>query len=243
MRGREFIKWFWRGGADGKTPWIRRTFAIVFLYTVIAPVFFILLFRFVPVPFTPQMIIDVAQGKEVHYSWRGWHAINPVLARAVIGAEDQGFCTHDGFDWKAIEKALKNNERGRKLRGGSTISQQAARTIFMTPVRNWARKGIEAYLTVLLEFFWPKERIMLAYLNLVDWGTGNYGAEAAAQSYFGTSAGGLSTRQAARLAAILPNPHKWRADSPGPYVSRRATRLIGRASYVRRDNLDFCVRQ
>jgi monofunctional biosynthetic peptidoglycan transglycosylase len=237
-----FLKWYWRGDEEGRTPWVRRTLAVILFYTVVLPVCLIIIFRFLPVPFTPQMVIDAFTGQEVHYSWRGWHAINPALGRAVIAAEDQNFCRHNGFDWKAIEKALKNNERGRKVRGGSTISQQTARTVFMTPVRNWARKGIEAYLTVLIEFFWPKERILLVYLNLVDWGHGNYGAEAAAQAYFGTSAGDMSSAQAARLAAILPSPDKWRADRPGRYVARRATKLVGRSSYVRRDGLDFCVR-
>jgi len=242
MRRRGFLNWYWNGTPKGRTPWLRRLVGVVLALTVVLPIVLILLFRFVPVPFTPQFAIDFVSGQPVHYAWRGSSKISPMLARAVIAAEDQNFCRHNGFDWDAIEKAFHNNTRGGKLRGGSTISQQTARSLFLTPARTWLRKGTEAYLTVLLEFFWPKERILLAYLNLVDWGHGNYGAEAAAQSYFDTSARDLSRYQAARLAAILPSPDKWRADRPGPYVVQRTETLMARSRQVQRDNLDFCVR-
>ena len=110
--------------------------------------------------------------------------ISPYLGRAVIASEDQRFCSHHGFDWTSIDKAIAAHERGARLRGASTISQQTARTIFLLPIRSWARKGVEAWLTVMLEALWPKRRILTAYLNLVDWGHGNFGAEAAAQAYF-----------------------------------------------------------
>jgi monofunctional glycosyltransferase len=181
-------------------------------------------------------------GKGVHYIWSD--DISPRLERAVIAAEDQNFCRHNGFDWAAIDKAMKDYKRNpdRRLRGASTISQQTARTLFLVPMRSWIRKGLETYLTVLIEAFWPKKRILTAYLNLVDWGDGIFGAEAAARSYFGTDASSLTSAQAARLAAILPNPHRWRAARPGRYVARRAASLQGRSAMVVRDGLNFCVK-
>jgi monofunctional biosynthetic peptidoglycan transglycosylase len=128
------------------------------------------------------------------------------------------------------------------MRGASTISQQTARTLFLVPMRNWIRKGLEAYLTVLVESLWPKKRILLAYLNLVDWGDGIFGAEAAANAYFGTDAGSLDGAQAARLAAILPNPHKWKAAHPGRYVRHRSGLLQSRSATVTRDGLNFCIK-
>ena len=127
-------------------------------------------------------------------------------------------------------------------RRSTTISQQTARTLFLVPVRSWVRKGVEAYLTVLLEALWPKKRILEAYLNLVDWGHGNFGADDAARAYFGIDAARLNRNQAARLAAILPDPDKWSAARPGPYVASRTQTLIDRAGDVTRDNLDFCVK-
>jgi monofunctional biosynthetic peptidoglycan transglycosylase len=162
----------------------------------------------------------------------------------VIGAEDQNFCTHHGFDWDAINKAVDDHKRHPKkpMRGASTISQQTARTLFLVPMRSWIRKGLEAYLTVLIEQLWPKKRILDAYLNTVDWGDGIFGAEAAAAAYFGTDAASLTAAEAARLAAILPNPHKWKAAHPGRYVARRAGMLQGRSAMVTRDGLNFCVK-
>jgi monofunctional biosynthetic peptidoglycan transglycosylase len=188
------------------------------------------------------MLWSVAEGKGAHYAWSD--DITPFLGKAVIGSEDQNFCRHNGFDWKSIDQAVAAHERhpSRRLRGASTLSQQTARTLFLVPVRSWIRKGAEAYLTVLVEALWPKKRILQAYLNLVDWGHGNFGAQAAAQAYFGASAARLTQGQAARLAAILPDPDKWNAARPGPYVAGRAQTLIARAGEVTRDDLDFCVK-
>jgi monofunctional biosynthetic peptidoglycan transglycosylase len=162
----------------------------------------------------------------------------------VIGSEDQNFCNHHGFDWKQLNQVMEEHRRhpGQPMRGASTLSQQTARTLFLAPVRSWMRKGVEAYLTVLLEALWPKKRILEAYLNLVDWGHGNFGAEAAARAYFHTSAARLTRGEAARLAAILPDPTKWNAAEPGPYVSGRARVLLGQAAVVARDGLDSCVK-
>jgi len=223
--------------------WVRRLLILLFVILVAAPVALILLYRFVPPPGTPEMLVSLIEGKGAHYAWSD--RIPPVLGKSVIGSEDQNFCRHHGFDWKSIDQAMAAHERNprRPLRGASTISQQTARTLFLVPVRSWVRKGMEAYLTVLIEALWPKKRILDAYLNLVDWGKGNFGAEAASEAYFHTSAARLSRNQAARLAAILPDPSKWNAAAPGPYVAGRARVLLGQAAVVTRDGLDWCVRR
>ena len=231
---------WWR--EDGQTPWVRRSLAILIAFAVPIPALLILLFRFVPVPVTPQIVLALLGGESVHQRWVGAE-ISPFLGQAVIASEDQRFCSHDGFDWVSIDKALAAHERGARLRGASTISQQTARTIFLLPVRSWVRKGAEAWLTVLLEALWPKRRILTAYLNLVDWGHGNFGAEAAARAYFGKSAAALDASEAARLAAILPDPDSWSAARPGPYVASRSDTLIFRMAQVARDGLDRCVRR
>ncbi|MGB8363147.1 MAG: monofunctional biosynthetic peptidoglycan transglycosylase [Rhizomicrobium sp.] len=222
--------------------WVRSVLVTLFVLFVPAPIFLILVFRFVPVPFTPQMLIPLMKGEGVHYRWVAREEIAPALVRAAIASEDEDFCTHHGFDWKDIDTALKAHRRGRRLRGASTISQQTARSLFLAPVRSWVRKGVEAYLTVLLEALWPKERILTAYLNLVDWGHGNFGAEAAAQTYFHKSAATLTSREAARLAVVLPDPDVWRAARPGPYVASRTDTILARMGEVTRDGLDGCVR-
>jgi len=224
-----------------KRRWLKRLAITAFVLLVPAPVLVLLIFRFLPLPGTPQMLWSLAEGKGAHYSWSG--DISPRLQRAVIGAEDQNFCRHNGFDFAAIQKAMDEHKRNprKPLRGASTISQQAARTLFLGYSGGWARKGLETYLTVLLEGLWPKKRILTAYLNTVDWGDGIFGAQAASQAYFRADATSLTGDEAARLAAILPNPHKWRAAHPGRYVARRAASLQGRSAMVARDGLNFCV--
>jgi monofunctional glycosyltransferase len=230
-----------RKGIRGR-GWIGRILLILFLVLVALPAALLLIFRYLPVPGTPEMLWSLIEGKGAHYAWSD--SIPPVLGEAVIGSEDQNFCRHHGFDWKSIDQAMAQHERhpSRRLRGASTISQQTARTLFLVPVRSWVRKGLEAYLTVMVEGLWPKKRILDAYLNLVDWGHGNFGAEAAARAYFHTDAAHLTRNQAARLAAILPDPDKWNAARPGPYVAERSQALLGRAHQVTRDALDFCVK-
>jgi monofunctional biosynthetic peptidoglycan transglycosylase len=223
---------------------LRRAGLLLFILALPVPVALLLIFRFLPVPGTPQMLLSLAEGKGAHYSWRGADEISPLLGRSVIGSEDQNFCRHHGFDWQSIDKAVQAHARhpGRRMRGASTISQQTARSLFLVPVRSWIRKGAEAYLTVLMEALWPKKRILTAYLNLVDWGHGNFGAEAASQAYFHRPASALTGGQAARLAAILPDPDIWKAAHPGPYVASRSRTLVSRGHEVVRDGLDFCVR-
>src|SRR5665213_2278242 len=222
--------------------WLWRLAVILFTLLIPAPILLLLIFRFLPIPGTPEMLVSLIEGKGAGYHWTD--DISPRLERAVIGAEDQNFCTHHGFDWASINKAVEDHKRhpARAMRGASTISQQTARTLFLVPMRSWIRKGLEAYLTVLTEALWPKKRILHAYLNLVDWGDGIFGAEAAANAYFGTDAGSLTGDEAARLAAILPNPHKWKAAHPGRYVARRSGMLRSRGAMVARDGLNFCVK-
>ncbi|MEJ0024894.1 MAG: monofunctional biosynthetic peptidoglycan transglycosylase [Rhizomicrobium sp.] len=238
-----FFRWLWYGREGARTPWVRRVLALLFFFALPAPVLLLLIFRFVPVPVTPQILLRLATFDEVHYAWRGADAISPYLGRAVIGAEDQNFCNHDGFDWKEMQDAWHDYRvRHKALRGASTLSQQTAREVFLTSWRSFIRKGTEAYLTVLMEALWPKKRILTVYLNVVDWGHGNFGAEAASQSYFGIPAAQLSQAQAARLAAILPNPQRWQAVHPGRYVRHRTGTLVERQRQVVRDALDWCVK-
>ena len=228
--------------ARPRRGWLWRIVIGLFILLLPVPVLLLLIFRILPVPGTPEMLVSLVQGKGAQYHWTD--DISPRLERAVIAAEDQNFCTHHGFDWASINKAMQDHDRhpSKPMRGASTISQQTARTLFLVPMRSWIRKGFEAYLTVLLENLWPKKRILEAYLNLVDWGDGIFGAEAAANAYFGTDAGSLNDTQAARLAAILPNPHKWKAAHPGRYVRHRSGMLQSRSAMVTRDGLNFCVK-
>jgi monofunctional biosynthetic peptidoglycan transglycosylase len=157
----------------------------------------------------------------LRHRWRDYTHISPQLALAVVASEDQRFAEHHGFDFRQIRVALDEAETGRRRRGASTISQQVAKNLFLWNGRSWARKGLEAWLTVLIEALWPKRRILEVYLNVAEFGPGVYGAEAAAQRYFRKSAAHLSRAEAARLAAVLPNPRRLRAAAPGPYVLRR----------------------
>ena len=198
-------------------------------------------YRFVPVPMTWPMARDAVQGKHVERNWVALAEIAPAVPRAVIGAEDGRFCGHNGFDFAAMEAAAKRNANGKRLRGGSTISQQTAKNAFLWPGRSYFRKGLEAYFTVLIEAIWGKPRIMEVYLNIAEMGPGIYGVEAAAQHYFGTSAAELRPAQAARIAAILPQPIKRDAAKPGRYVKKYARRIEKRARVVRREGIDHCL--
>ena len=215
----------------------------VLALTVVLPVALVLVFRFVPPPATPLMIGTMWSEGPVTQRWVPLEEISPNLVRAVIAAEDGKFCSHHGFDMDAIDKALDSNAAGGRLRGASTISQQTAKNLFLLPDRTWTRKGIEAYLTVLIEGLWPKRRIMETYLNIAEWGPRRFGAEAAAQGNFRKSAAELSALEAARLATILPRPRRYRADAPGPYVARQSQIIAARLGEVRRDRLDACVFQ
>ncbi len=200
------------------------------------------LYRFVPVPATPLMLIRAVEGAGLDHDWVPLSAISPHLARAVIASEDTLFCGHGGFDWAAIEGAFEDNEEGARLRGGSTISQQTAKNAFLWPDRSWTRKGAEAWFTLLIEQLWPKRRILEVYLNSIEWGDGVYGAEAAARHHFKKPAAALTRREAALLAVVLPSPRKWSPNPPGAYVARRAGVIERRMAIVERDGLAECAR-
>lgn len=175
----------------------------------------------------------------IDYRWRGMTRISSNLPLAVVAAEDQRFPIHNGFDFKSIEKAYRSNLRGRKVRGASTISQQLAKNLFLWSGRSYLRKGLEAWYTLWIELLWSKRRILEVYVNVVEFGDGVYGAEAAAQRFYGVSAKNLSALQSARLAAVLPNPKVYDAKNPGPYVQRRARsierqmRALGGNAYLK----------
>ena len=214
---------------------------LVLIFGILGPIAVVAVYRFVPPPLTFLMVQRMVEGRGFERRWVPIRAISPTLVRAVIAAEDSHFCDHHGFDFNAMQKAMRANESGRKLRGGSTISQQTAKNVFLWPQRDYVRKGFEAWFTVLIEVIWGKERIMEVYLNSIEWGPGVYGAEAAARANFGVSAARLSPAQAARLAAIVPKPLSWKAAKPGPYIKRRSGRIGAAAGTVRRDGLAACV--
>ena len=183
----------------------------------------VLLFKWIPLPFTPLMAIRYFEhsDEEIKHEWVPIEAISKNLQLAVICSEDQNFENHSGFDFEAIQKAIENNKKGKRVRGASTISQQTAKNAFLWPGRNYIRKGLEAYFTFLIEFLWSKERILEVYLNRIEMGKGVYGAQAAAQSWFGKDALNLSPSEAAAIAAILPNPRTYRANPASNYISQR----------------------
>jgi len=192
-------------------------------------VLLVMLYGVVPPPFTIAMLNGVLAGYGFERDWVPIEQISPNLVRAVIAAEDARFCEHGGFDWQSIQKAWERIRSGAsRLKGGSTISMQTAKNVFLWPARSWTRKGFEAYFTVLIELFWSKRRIMEVYLNVVELGKGVYGAEAAAQVFFHKPAAELTRHEAALLAAVLPNPRKWSAANPGSYVVHRAAALQAR---------------
>jgi monofunctional biosynthetic peptidoglycan transglycosylase len=231
-----------RQGRGGWVRFLRDLLVTVFAVLLVGPVLAVLVYRFVPPPLTILMVERMIQGQGIDHRWRPLSQMSPALPRAAVAAEDARFCEHHGFDFQAIEKAIKHDEkRPGRIRGGSTISQQTAKNVFLWPERSWVRKGFEAYFTVLIETIWGKRRIMEVYLNTVEMGPGVYGVEAAAQHYFHVSAAQLNPFQAARLIAILPSPLKWQAVDPGPYVRRRDRRIDAAEGTVRRDGGAECV--
>jgi monofunctional biosynthetic peptidoglycan transglycosylase len=230
----------------GRWRWLRTLAIGGAILTIGLPLAWVGLYRFVEAPGTFLMVERAIEGEKIQRRTVPLKDISPHLVRAVIAAEDARYCSHDGFDFEAIDKAMDFNERAEKRgskrrRGASTISQQTAKNLFLWADRSWVRKGLETYFTGLIEFAWPKDRIMEAYLNAAEWGDGKFGAEAAAREIFGKSAKTLTASEAARLAAVLPSPNKWRADKPGPYVRRRAAMIERRMGVVRGDGLDACV--
>jgi monofunctional biosynthetic peptidoglycan transglycosylase len=192
----------------------------------------VLIFKWIPVPFTPLMITRAVEqkmeGKEMtcSHDWVPLEDISNNLQKAVIASEDGNFLKHSGFDFKAMQKAFKNNNRGKKLKGGSTISQQTAKNVFLWQGRSYVRKGLEAYFTFLIELIWGKERIMEVYLNSIEMGNGVYGAEAASEYWYRKKAKDLTKNQAAGIAAILPNPRKYKATNSSSYIEKRKNKIV-----------------
>jgi monofunctional biosynthetic peptidoglycan transglycosylase len=200
------------------------------------------LYRFVPPPITWTMIGDVVGGHGVTKDWTPLSRIDPDMPRAAIAAEDARFCAHMGFDYKAIAAAAYRNAKGGRVRGGSTISQQTAKNVFLFQGGGYARKAMEAYFTLLIETIWGKRRIMEVYLNVAETGIGTYGVEAGAQRYFRHGADVLSLREAATLAAVLPLPKKRAGIAPTGYTRRYGNSITRRIGVVRDDGLDACLK-
>jgi len=198
----------------------------------------VILYRFVPVPVTATMLLD---GHGITKDWEPLNRIDPNMVRAVIAGEDGKFCEHDGFDRVAIEKAIERNARGGRIRGGSTISQQTAKNVFLWQGGGYFRKGLEAWFTLLIEQIWGKRRIMEVYLNVAETGIGTYGVEAGSRRYFKHSAARLSRSEAARMAAALPLPKERAVVAPSGFTRRYGNTIEARIGVVRRDGLDDCI--
>ena len=201
-------------------------------------ILWVLLYAVVPPPFTITMAMDE---HSITKDWEPLSNISPNLVRAVIGGEDSKFCSHNGFDTEAIEKAMERNAKGGRIRGGSTISQQTAKNAFLWQGGGYFRKGLEAWFTFLIENIWGKRRIMEVYLNLAETGIGTYGAEAGAQRYFRKPASALTPSEAARIAAALPLPKRRSVINPSGFVRRYGNSIAQRIGVVKRDGLDNCI--
>ncbi|MCU6453884.1 monofunctional biosynthetic peptidoglycan transglycosylase [Sphingomonas sp. A2-49] len=212
------------------------------LIFVAVSVLWVGLYRFVPVPFTWTMAGDLFAGRSVTKQWMPLSKMDPDMARAAIAGEDSRFCTHHGFDFRAIAGAAYRNAQGGRIRGGSTISQQTAKNAFLFQGGGYARKALEAYFTVLIEALWGKRRIMEVYLNVAETGIGTYGADAAALRYFHHDATRLSPTEAGRIAAVLPLPKKRAAIDPRGFVRRHGNTLARYVGTVRRSGLDSCLK-
>ena len=213
-----------KSGKGGKRFFkiVLKTVLVIFLISILLP----LLYRWVNPPVTPLMLIrKVKNGAQIEKQWVDMENISQNLVVCAIAAEDNNFLGHNGFDYGAIERAMKENEKGKRKLGASTISQQTAKNVFLWPSRSWVRKGCEVYFTFLIEHFWSKERIMEVYLNVIEMGDGIYGCEAAAQHYFHKSAKSLTRREAALITACYPAPLKRNPAKPTAYLNRRATQI------------------
>lgn len=231
-------RWYWSIPRDeaGKLRWGKYFFRLgikLSLWFFGITIGGTVLYSFLPVPLTPLMVIrsreqagDADRQVRLKKDWVGFGELSPHLQLAVVCAEDQNFFEHAGFDFGAIEKAYKHNKNHKRKRGASTISQQTAKNVFLWPGRSWVRKGLEVYFTFLVETIWSKKRIMTVYLNVIEFGDGIYGAEAASQHFFKKSARNLTRQEAAMLAAVLPNPIKYSAGRPSKYVRSRQQKIL-----------------
>jgi monofunctional biosynthetic peptidoglycan transglycosylase len=222
---------------------IRKFFKFIFkisVWLIVISLAFVLLFKWVPVPVTPLMVIryfETDSPKILKHDWVSIGGISKNIQLAVICSEDQNFLNHNGFDYDGIKKAIENNKAGKRIKGASTISQQTAKNVFLWPQRSWLRKGMEVYFTFLIELCWSKERILEVYLNSIEMGDGIYGAEAASQFWFKKRASRLSQQEAAAIASILPSPRKYRANPATQYIASRKLWIIRQMGYF--GPLDF----
>ena len=217
--------------------WIVKLIVAFFVISTL----WVLAYRFVNPPITLNMIGDLVHGRGAHKEWMPIGDTDRDMVRAAIAAEDSKFCSHHGFDFEAIEDAMKRNASGGRIRGGSTISQQTAKNVFLWNGGGYARKGVEAWFTFLIEHLWGKRRIMEVYLNLAETGIGTYGVNAGSQRYFGHDASAMSSTEAARIAAILPLPKKRGAIAPKGFTRRYGNTIDARIDVVARDGLDACI--
>jgi monofunctional biosynthetic peptidoglycan transglycosylase len=217
--------------------WIVKLVVAFFLISVL----WVFAYRFINPPVTITMLGDVFAGRGATRDWMPVGQIDRDMVRAAIAAEDSKFCRHNGFDFEAIEDAMKRNASGGRIRGGSTISQQTAKTTFLWNGGGYARKGVEAWFTFLIEHLWGKRRIMEVYLNNAETGIGTYGVNAGSERYYGHDASAMSAVEAARIAAVLPLPKKRGAVAPKGFTRRYGNTIAARLGVVGRDGLDFCV--
>lgn len=215
---------------------LKRSILAFFILSILT----VVVYRFLPVTITPLMIIrlgeQVIDGKspKLHKSWVPIEEMSPNIVQAAVTAEDQNFHNHYGFDFKAMKKAYKSNKRGKKIKGGSTISQQTAKNVFLWTSRSYIRKAFEGYFTALIELVWNKKRIMEVYLNVIEMGEGIYGVEMASQTYFNKPAKKLTKSEAALIVACFPNPLKWNASKPTNYIRRRQQWIVNNMGKMRR---------
>ena len=214
--------------------WVKKATLWFFAISILL----VIIFKWVPIPYTPLMAIRALENKwegkdaVLSHDWVPLEEISPNLQKAVIASEDGNFLNHHGFDFQAMQKAFKNNQKGKRIKGGSTISQQTAKNVFLWQGRSYLRKGLEAYFTVLIELIWGKERIMEVYLNSIEMGKGVYGAKEAAKHWYRKSAVNLTKREAAGIAAILPNPLKYKATNSSSYIERRKDKILRNMRHV-----------
>jgi monofunctional glycosyltransferase len=220
---------------------IGRFFFKLILWFFLITIGLVVLYRFVPPPITATMVGDLVAGRGIDKDWMSLDEMDRDMVRAAIGAEDSKFCAHQGFDWDAIQDAAKRNASGGRIRGGSTISQQTAKNVFLWQGGGYFRKGLEAYFTFLIEKIWGKRRIMEVYLNVAETGIGTYGANAGSMRYFGHDASAMTATEAARIAAVLPLPKKRGAIAPKGFTRRYGNSISARIGVVGRDGLDACV--
>lgn len=222
---------------ENKKPFRKRFFRILWKTLMWAsivilglPLIFVVIYKWAPVKYTPLMTQryfgDDEASRHASQTWVDYSEISPSLTRAVISSEDNLFATHYGFAFGAIRQAWRDNQAGGRLRGGSTISQQCAKNVFLPHTRSYVRKAYEAYITLLIEWIWGKRRIMEVYLNVIEMGPGVYGAETAAQKYFHKSAASLTDSESALIAACLPNPRRFKVASPSQYVRSRQQKIL-----------------